>query len=243
MSQEEHGAIFTNITDSLAALGQAKFFTSFFALVEQGLKADQCMFFRYDQDHVECLLSRNFGAPTRGEVLAQSYLAGGYLKDPLLKRVRKLKSGKSEIWSARELEKLWAPDYKRQFFSDPKLGDKVAVLVEHSGLQVGLSFYRKKGQPHFSKTKALTPALWSAVGQLYLAHYRFGRGSASLGPLAVLSERERLVCTGILRGQKIEAIAHECNISPTTAATYRKRAYQKLGIHSRAALFAICGKG
>jgi DNA-binding NarL/FixJ family response regulator len=61
-------------------------------------------------------------------------------------------------------------------------------------------------------------------------------------PKALTSDtpREAQVCQGILLGKKAELIAHDLRVSVTTVATYRQRAYQKLGISSKGALFALC---
>lgn len=59
-------------------------------------------------------------------------------------------------------------------------------------------------------------------------------------PLAVLSERERQVCLGMLAGQKGEAIVEDMRISANGVVTYRQRAHQKLGMSSRGQLFSIC---
>jgi DNA-binding CsgD family transcriptional regulator len=47
------------------------------------------------------------------------------------------------------------------------------------------------------------------------------------------------VCARILSGYSSEAIASELGISLHSAFTYRKRAYDKLGIASQNELFAI----
>lgn len=50
------------------------------------------------------------------------------------------------------------------------------------------------------------------------------------------------MCLGVLAGRKAEVIAHELGVAPTSVVTYRRRAYDKLGIASRGELFAICRK-
>lgn len=54
-----------------------------------------------------------------------------------------------------------------------------------------------------------------------------------------LSQRETEVCDGILRGMTAEAIAAELNIAVSSVSTLRKRAYDKIGITSKAQLFAL----
>jgi DNA-binding CsgD family transcriptional regulator len=62
---------------------------------------------------------------------------------------------------------------------------------------------------------------------------------ATAAPLAALTGREKEVCLRILTGFSSEAIAAELDISLHSALTYRKRAYEKLGISAQNELFAI----
>lgn len=67
------------------------------------------------------------------------------------------------------------------------------------------------------------------------------RGSVSEGVTelgARLTAREREVLTRILDGVTVNRIAEDLKLRPTTVATYRMRAYEKLGVASRQELFA-----
>ena len=55
----------------------------------------------------------------------------------------------------------------------------------------------------------------------------------------MLTAREKDVCRRILDGFSSEAIAGELGIALNSVFTYRKRAYEKLGIASQNELFAI----
>ena len=57
--------------------------------------------------------------------------------------------------------------------------------------------------------------------------------------LPELSKREAQVCSGILCGFSLEAISIEYGFALSTAATFRKRAYAKLGITSQRELAAL----
>jgi len=59
-------------------------------------------------------------------------------------------------------------------------------------------------------------------------------------PLAVLSKREAAICLDMLAGRKAEGIAAELSVAASTVVSYRTRAPAKLGVTSRAGLFAIC---
>lgn len=53
-----------------------------------------------------------------------------------------------------------------------------------------------------------------------------------------LTDREREVLTRILDGVTVNRIAEDLRLRPTTVATYRLRAYEKLGVTTRQELFA-----
>lgn len=78
------------------------------------------------------------------------------------------------------------------------------------------------------------------ISVLIYKHFALNERLRLEGPLAFLSEREQQVCRAVLRGKKNEAIAAELDIAASSVITYRKRAYEKLGITSRAQLFALC---
>lgn len=67
------------------------------------------------------------------------------------------------------------------------------------------------------------------------------RGGVSEGVVELgsrLTDREREVLTRILDGVTVNRIAEDLKLRPTTVATYRMRAYEKLGVTSRQELFA-----
>ena len=86
----------------------------------------------------------------------------------------------------------------------------------------------------------LHPCLPKVAGWLALRHFQMHPAYEYPAPLAVLSPRERTVCRGILAGKTADALAAEMSIAASSIVTYRARAYQKLGVTSRGALFALC---
>ena len=58
-----------------------------------------------------------------------------------------------------------------------------------------------------------------------------------------LTRREIEVCVGIVRGLTFRSIADDLGISAHSVTTYRRRAYDRLGISSQAELFALCLNG
>jgi len=130
------------------------------------------------------------------------------------------------------------------------LTDRLTVLVrsgESSWLAAHL--YRGCGQGLFTPDEVEDLAgVARLIARCIARHYACDidgmgalRGSVSEGVLelgARLTEREREVLTRILDGATVNRIAQDLKLRPTTVATYRLRAYEKLGVTSRQELFA-----
>ena len=94
---------------------------------------------------------------------------------------------------------------------------------------------------------AVAPAVSAAIARHFQADAapdgdplrRLKQLFATSEPLAALTGREKEVCLRILSGFSSEAIAADLGISLHSALTYRKRAYDRLGISSQNELFGI----
>ncbi|WP_188128684.1 helix-turn-helix transcriptional regulator [Paracoccus thiocyanatus] len=205
-----------------------------FADLAQHTHASQVMVFDLSDDHAACLFSRNFCREHLGERLAREYLDGWFRKDPLLPELMNLPRGQRRMHRMSDAASL-PPAYRARFFDLPKLAGKLALLAAGSRKRLFVNFYFGQDQD-----KPVDEALAGLLAKIALMHYD---GISRLAPppaLDVLSTRERQVCLGMLEGKKAELIAADLDLSPETVSTYRKRAYDKLGISSRGALFALC---
>ncbi|MGD9862333.1 MAG: LuxR C-terminal-related transcriptional regulator [Pseudodonghicola sp.] len=225
--------LLAEIDGCLALSGQDGWAVPFLQLVETA-GAAQVMVFSYDADHAACLLSRNFRARALGGRLAEDYLDGWFRQDPLYARVLAMSPGGLEVVAGAGRGDSVSEDYRDRFFDRPGLSDKTAILAAGERLRLAVNVYWAEG------AAGPQPALFPLLGRLALIHFGTRLGSGAPPALAVLSERERAVCLGILAGRKAEQIAADLGVAPSSVVTYRRRAYEKLGIASRGALFAIC---
>jgi DNA-binding CsgD family transcriptional regulator len=223
-----------HIDTCLATLGTEKFAPNFCDFVET-LGVHQLMVFSIETDHARCLLSRHFKNASLAGHLAQTYLDGWYLKDPLLPELLTASPGTVQLRTLEDTQDQMRADYREIFFDHPGLMAKTTLLAASHRLRLFISLY-SEGQD----TADRDPDLEQLVGRLALLHFEQRQDTDIPEPLAALSERERAVCLGILSGQKAELIADGLGVAPSTVVTYRKRAYRKLGVTSRAGLFAIC---
>lgn len=226
-------------------LGSRQFFEPFFEMVHDFFGADQCMvFFLGPSSRIECLLSRDFADDAVAEYLGNAYIKEGYIADPNLASIESLSVGDTKVVHLQDMVGEMADSYRDRFFNKPGLIDKVSILTSDCAGKYYINLYRGKGRSAFREQQLFTD---SGQAHLFAAlitqHYRLNQSLSDEGPLAFLSDRERQVCQGILRGKKMEAISAETGIATSSGITYKKRAYAKLGITSRAALFDLCNRG
>jgi DNA-binding CsgD family transcriptional regulator len=112
-----------------------------------------------------------------------------------------------------------------------------------------VNFYRTVAQGTYSRAEAarlseLAPALAAIVARHFQddisdkatkLEMLFATGDC----FRTLTSREKDVCLRILLGYGSEAISAELGISLHSTLTYRKRAYQRLGISSQNELFGL----
>ncbi|AXI47633.1 hypothetical protein C1J03_17450 [Sulfitobacter sp. SK012] len=199
------------------------------------LGIDQIMVFSIGESQASCLMSRHFSQTALADKLASMYLDGWYKRDPLLPELLAAHSGTVTLRRLSEIATELDADYRHALFDAPGLLAKTTLLCVSGDLRLFVSLYQMS-----TATSQPDPTLSSLAGRLALLHFERQTQSGTPTVLDVLSKRERATCLGILAGQKAELIAAEIGVAPSTVVTYRKRAYSKLGISSRASLFAIC---
>lgn len=218
----------------LALVGQEGFVAAWLELIAD-LGVDQVMVFAYGPDHAACLMARNFGQTRLGQRLASDYLDGWFRQDPLFAQVLALSPGQVGALRIDSGTSPMSATYRARFYDDPGLEGKLAVLAAGGVLRLAINLYRgdmKDWQPE--------EAILTVLGRLALLHFERRQAGGVPDALMALSARERAVCLGVLAGKKAEVIAHDLGVAPTSVVTYRRRAYDKLGISSRGELFAIC---
>ena len=226
--------LLVQIDRCLAWHGENDFVPAFLELIE-ALGADQAMVFAYTADHAACLLARNYRQAQMGRRLASDYLDGWFRQDPLFAQVMAGRPGAIKVLRVDPQQATMSAEYRARFYDAPGLGGKLSVLAVGHRLRLVINLYR-----HRITDWGLSDPVLPILGRLALLHFERRVAGEVPDALMALSERERAVCLGVLAGKKAEVIAHDLGVAPTSVVTYRRRAYDKLGISSRAELFAIC---
>lgn len=242
-SDDESAAILRSLSLCMKALGTPDFNGCFLDLIETSLQADQVMVFSYRHDRPRCYLSFNRSQKQTAENLSQKYLRSGYRIDPLKADIEAVgRSGETRVIQLEELRDRMSDQYWTSFFEAPGIVDKMTVLAGRDDDLLGINFYRFDESGRFAADAghAGNP-LWEIIAQTALLHFSERQPTNLRSPLNSLSDRERQICEAMLRGLTTDAIAWELGVAPSSVTTYRKRAYEKLGINSKPALFALCG--
>ncbi len=239
------------MAECVAQLGEAGFDEALLALLRQAVGIEQCMVFAFDGgDEVDCLLAANQRTPRMAGRLAELYTGGLFRQDPNYQRLRQLMTDEGEKSDA-EVTPMQADAmpaaYRSHLFAFPDLVDKVSLTLPGEQSVYYLNLYRgSEAGPFAPHDLARLDALAPLLASLMRRHYAQARpisqrpSAEEAAVLAPLSERERQLCLYLLRGHTLKTAATELDIALSTAETYRKRAYAKLGVPSKARLVALC---
>jgi len=190
-------------------------------------------------------------AGSRAREFGDWYLRGGYYRlEPSLTLARQAGS-RLLLHTLRQAElpdARWQAEYQRV-----GLAERLSLLVGLDSGWLAINAYRPAGCAGRLDDAALVlaeqaPVLAAAVRRHLAppvpASSRAAGADIDAGAdddprLAALSERERQVMRAILAGASAKQAARDLGLSPTSIATYRQRAFDKLGIRRQVELFQL----
>lgn len=196
--------------------------------------------------------SASHEVPDRTTHCWQAYLAGPHARDRTL-QWDGADAGRAHLCHITSGE---VPDDHRQRVYDAHgVAERISIVRQQAGGQIfAVNLYRHRHQPAFSDRHL---AAFETVGPvlLALAHKHVELAPPARSPrdwlahwrsrlqldAANLTERELDVCARILAGWSLDGVAVDLGVSLTTVKTYRKRAFDRMGIHFRNELFSRVG--
>lgn len=227
----------------LEQLGSAGFYDAFLDWLQREFGTEQCMVFYCPDGHqVSTLIYKDYAHAASGKRLAEAYISERhYLQDPNFRTLKTIAPGEIEIVRFNSVSGDMGLHYRKEFFETPGFTDKISTIRGTAQGNYYINLYRRA--PGFDQRfddDAFNRRVCALISILVSKHFELNDSLRQEGPLAFLSEREQQVCRLVLQGKKNEAIAAELAIAASSVITYRKRAYEKLGISSRSQLFALC---
>ncbi|MCA6126043.1 helix-turn-helix transcriptional regulator [Bradyrhizobium sp. WSM 1704] len=243
--------VVSDITPALLAIGRDGFPQALIGALRRVADVGHCMVFSFAGPRsAACLLDAG-NIPT-GRDLGIAYSEHFHQADPNRDAVFEGQARLAPIVLPTFARRMYSDSYRKIFFDDSDIVDKFASAIWTGDTCFYVNFYRITAQGRFTRDQiarltAVAPAVSAAVAR-HFQHDpapdsdpmdRLKNVIETAAPFALLTGREKQVCLRILSGLSSEAIAAELGIGLHSTLTYRKRAYDKLGIASQNELFAI----
>lgn len=259
------GAYFRSVAEVVQVLGMPQFEARLLALLSEAVPIDHCAVFTYSERGAAGHLFTHGRMPEKeAEELARDYVEKYHREDPNFAAIQELKDTHYHRFAHRGLSAEYDPAYQNHFFDRRGLIDKASSVGRVEDGKVYCNFYRMTGSTPYTDSdwKNLSDLMPLATA-LVAAHYDLARArgqvyldngsehivrksivhnvvSQDVPPFDQLTRRERQVCERILLGYTTTGIGLDLDIAPASVATYRKRAYRRLGISSQNELFSLC---
>lgn len=165
--------------------------------------------------------------------VCDAYSAAPSIRDIAIQRIRP--------------EDIQSEDFRRRFFDQAGIVERVSIIQRgaHAWRVINVSRHRSNGLFTDGELDALLGLAWLALPMLPLNRRRVRARSPCMADIEdrlhllfpALTRREQEVCARATAGMSVEATAIDLSIAKTSVMTYRKRAYQRLGITS---VYELC---
>ncbi|MBR0717660.1 helix-turn-helix transcriptional regulator [Bradyrhizobium liaoningense] len=237
-----------DITPAVLAIGRPDFPDVLIETLRRQADVGHCMVFALtSKGTASCLLDA--GNIPIGSDLGAAYAGQFHASDPNRDALFEGQVRTAPILLPAFAPRMYDARYRKIFFQDSGIVDKFATAIWVDDTCFYVNFYRIAAQGRFGRAqlerlKTIAPAIGASVARHFQTtaprpEQNIAALFATQAPLSDLTAREQDVCRGILAGLSSEAISQELGISLHSTLTYRKRAYEKLGISAQNELFAI----
>jgi DNA-binding CsgD family transcriptional regulator len=240
-----------DIAPAVLAIGRPSFPQALIGTLRGIANVGHCMVFTFDGERsTRCLL--DIGNIPIGADLGVAYAEHFHRADPNRETIFREREHPSPIILPTFARRMYGEKYRKLFFEDSEIVDKFATAIWVESTCFYVNFYRTAAQGRFAHTqieslKRVAPTIGAAVARHFQdeappesdAFSKLATLFDSREPFTRLTAREKEVCVRILAGFSSEAISADLGIGLHSTLTYRKRAYEKLGISSQNELFGI----
>ena len=235
-----------DVTAAVLAIGRPDFPNVLIDTLRRQAGVGHCMVFALSRAGAAACLLDVGNIPIGGD-LGAAYAGQFHESDPNRDALFEVEGG-APIMLPVFAPRMYGARYRKIFFHDSDIVDKCATAIWTGDTCFYVNFYRIAAQGRFGDEQrqqlgAIAPAIAASVARHFQGSATPDQMLAALfaarAPLSALTPREQEVCRHILTGFSSEAISQSLGISLHSTLTYRKRAYERLGISSQNELFSI----
>ena len=240
------------IDNIIGAIGSPDFGKALFAAFHDDLAARQLVVHRFHEDApVEPLIQESAESGNWVRTLVRRYVDGYFAHDPFRPMLAMPHEREIRVLAV-DMHEIRHAEYRDRLYGEPGIAGKMALILRQPGQVISVSLYRDRSDGAFTKRDV---AKIGRCGQTLAAalekHLSLTDNVMSptvqniedalmrLDASRPLSEREASVCARVVMGYTNEGASLDLGLSYHSVATYRRRAYDKLGITSQNELFAL----
>jgi DNA-binding CsgD family transcriptional regulator len=248
-----------SITEISRCIGLAEFEQPLFQFLNEFLLIDHFAVFTYSEHSgAGHLFTKSIMPADEAAELAKDYVTEYHQRDPHFKQTRDQDSGIDAVHP--NLNDEYDTEYRDHFFIQHDLVDKLSITRKTDDYYIYCNFYRIGKSGKFTDEEAeLFDSILPLLTNLIACHFKILRLqgnddedvptarslvhsviSRKIKPFDKLTARESEVCERILVGFTSTGISLDLGIAESSVNTYRRRAYEKLGIATQNELFALC---
>ncbi len=249
------------LTHLCRCIGTAEFESCLLKLLNKVTPIDHCVVFTYGETGAGHLFTHGRMPVEDARQLAHDYVRDFHEQDPNFAQICAAGVSGGDGLIPLAADPAEDTSYRNHFFDRHDLIDKASTIGKVEDGSVYCNFYRMGRSGIYSeKDWQLLESILPLVTALISTHYRMlqlkpagkqkiHRKARSLvhniisknaPPFSQLTTREREVCERILLGYTSVGIGLDLAIAQSSVVTYRRRAYEKLGISSQNELFSLC---
>ncbi|MFJ4387014.1 helix-turn-helix transcriptional regulator [Pseudomonas sp. NPDC089408] len=211
----------------------------------------QCTIFTYsDGRNPELLSFADHGRNVELARVSDIYTQRFFSRDGNRQAMAALGASQCIIVQRQSIEDIVDPRYRRVCYEQPRISERLALLSTCSSERwLSVNFYR--GREHGSLSsgeidhiEALAPLAMQVVRLHHQAHLQVQEMPSILAERVArlcpdLTARDKLLLRLMLGGSDSIDIAHRIGVQPSSAATYIKRLYRKVGVSGLRELLAV----
>lgn len=262
-TRQNRGMVYPALSSSgierlILAVGEEEFGPLLFDTVLEYVRSDMYASFSFSEPGALSLLFAGGcpGVPDGFPVEAsQQYAQGFWKRDPLVKALVSDKAAQCTL-RTQSSEMIPSGNYRSFCYDKPGVHDRLSIFRRSEHVAVLVNFYRYRESGRFSERDVCrVSALSGVVSALVIKHLVVTGALAASGDISTLalaervrrrgvalSDREFSVCAAILSGSPMKAISRDLGIELSTAITYKRRAYDKLGVSTRFELRSLVAR-
>jgi DNA-binding CsgD family transcriptional regulator len=247
------GAVDRRFSHALDAIGQAPFARQLLAYLNEAVRAEHCVLYRFGEEDLEVLGAASVDGTELAGVNSERYRRSFWRRDAVFAGLQNRICGYASEVACVPAEEIADPKFRQELFFSQGLSGRAMLVGDRGTGLYGVSLFRRSTLGFFSEAEsstivALADILVSCVAKHCMV-VRDSRQTADSSFASIegierrileiaptLTNRERQVCARLVFGLEVKEIAKDLEISPESAVTYRKRAYLRLDIETRAEL-------